>query len=59
MLRSSSLNLQTKTLAQSKITKSSSFNSISAIELDHSINLNDLTKILEEPEYTVKIYLKQ
>ena len=58
MPRSSSLNFQTKILAQPKISKSSCLNSISAIESDLSINLNDLTKILEEPEYAIwtKIY---
>ena len=54
MYRSSSFDSTIKSAsAQSSITKSTSLNGISAVDSNQSINLNELTRILEEPEFEI------
>lgn len=59
MYRSSSFILTSNSSsAQSSLFKSSSLNNISKIESNQSINLGDLTRVLEEPEFAtwIKMY---
>ena len=60
MYRSSSFNstIKSTSLAKPSIAKSTSLDCISAVDSDLTINLNELSRILEEPEFETwkKIY---